>query len=125
MEFRSYSGDDSACTSDEQLESYSEKLKVCGHPMRLKLLCRIAREQEPCVSDLWTCLDQPQPVVSQHLAVLKSKGIVTSEVRGNRRVYRIVDPFIEQIVSSLVDQPLTVPSSVAPVGQPVHAAAAR
>ena len=80
--------------------------------MRLKLLCRIAMEQEPCVSELWTCLEQPQPVVSQHLAVLKQKGIVQSEVRGNRRVYSIVDPFIKKIVGSLVETPMPIPEDV-------------
>ncbi|MEE8441290.1 MAG: ArsR family transcriptional regulator, partial [Spirochaetia bacterium] len=50
----------------EELDTYAQKLKVLGHPMRLKLLCMIAREEEPCVSELWTCLDQPQPVISQH-----------------------------------------------------------
>ncbi|MFW6214684.1 MAG: ArsR/SmtB family transcription factor [Alkalispirochaetaceae bacterium] len=94
------------CCSEELVDVCAQKLKVCGHPMRLKLLCRIAMEQEPCVSELWTCLEQPQPVVSQHLAVLKAKGIVRSEVRGNRRVYSIVDPFISKIVSSLVDHPV-------------------
>ena len=80
--------------------------------MRLRLLCRIAKQEEPCVSDLWSCLDQPQPVISQHLAVLKQKGIVTSEVRGNRRVYSIVDPFIRQIVGSLIDTPMAIPDEV-------------
>ena len=80
--------------------------------MRLKLLCRIAMEQEPCVSELWTCLEQPQPVVSQHLAVLKQKGIVQSEVRGNRRVYSIVDPFIKKIVGSLVETPMPIPEDI-------------
>ena len=49
------------------------------------------------------------PVISQHLAVLKQKGIVASQVRGNRRVYSIVDPFIRQIVGSLMDEPMAVP----------------
>jgi DNA-binding transcriptional ArsR family regulator len=61
----------------------------------------IERSQHPCVSELWECLNQPQPVVSQHLAVLKEKGIVRSDVKGNRRIYSIVDPFIKQIVQSL------------------------
>jgi len=100
------------CCSDEVIETCAQKLKVCGHPMRLKLLCRIAMEQEPCVSELWTCLEQPQPVVSQHLAVLKQKGIVQSEVRGNRRVYSIVDPFIKRIVGTLVETPLELPEDV-------------
>lgn len=88
--------------SDSVLDDRSQKLKVCGHPVRLKLLCLIARQQDPCVSELWVCVNQPQPVVSQHLAVLKEKGIVQSEVKGNRRIYSIVDPFVKAIVASLL-----------------------
>ena len=84
-----------------ELDLAARKLKVCGHPVRLRLLCMIARQEDPCVSDLWSCLNQPQPVISQHLAVLKDKGIVKSEVNGNRRIYSIVDPFIRSIVASL------------------------
>jgi DNA-binding transcriptional ArsR family regulator len=76
-------------------------LKACGHPLRLKLLCAIERGEEACVSELWNCLDESQPVVSQHLAVLKRRGIVSSQVQGNRRVYTIVNPFIRDLVSSL------------------------
>ncbi|TVR57353.1 MAG: transcriptional regulator [Spirochaetaceae bacterium] len=87
--------------AESSLYDAAQKLKVCGHPVRLKLLCMIAHEEEPCVSELWVCLNLPQPVISQHLAVLKEKGIVRSEVQGNRRRYSIVDPFVEAIVSSL------------------------
>jgi ArsR family transcriptional regulator len=76
-------------------------LKACGHPLRLKLLCAIERGEEACVSELWNCLEESQPVVSQHLAVLKRRGIVSSQVKGNRRVYTIVNPFIRDLVNSL------------------------
>ena len=85
----------------KELDIYAQKLKVLGHPMRLKLLCMIAREEEPCVSELWTCLDQPQPVISQHLAVLKDKGIVQSEIKGNKRIYSITDPFVQDLVATI------------------------
>ena len=65
------------------LEEWSGKLRVCGHPTRWKILCLIER-QSACVTDLWQCLDQPQPVVSQHLAALKEKGIVEASVAGNK-----------------------------------------
>lgn len=113
MQFPSYTpSENDNCCSDEFIDECASKLKVCGHPMRLRLLCRIARQEDPCVSDLWSCLDQPQPVISQHLAVLKQKGIVESEVRGNRRIYSIVDPFIRDIVGSLVDSPMAIPADV-------------
>jgi len=86
---------------ETMLEDAAQKLKVCGHPVRLKLLCMIARQEDSCVSELFACLNQTQPVVSQHLAVLKEKGIVKSEVSGNRRIYSIVDPFVANLVQAL------------------------
>lgn len=91
---------DSICCSDAMIKNFAEKLKVCGHPVRLKLLCLIEKE-DACVTELWKCLSQPQPVISQHLAVLKDKGIVRSEIQGNRRIYSIVDPLVRRIVLSI------------------------
>ena len=88
----------SSCCPEEVIDIYAEKLKVCGHPLRLKILCLIEKEHA-CVSDLWRCLNQSQPVISQHLAVLKDKGIVESEVDGNKRIYSIVDPFVKNMVN--------------------------
>lgn len=92
---------DASCPEDVMSDA-AQKLKVCGHPVRLKLLCMISKHSEPCVSELWVCLNQPQPVVSQHLAILKDRGIVQSEVQGNRRLYHIVDPFIDRLVQSIL-----------------------
>lgn len=89
---------------DEYLNEYARKLKAVGHPIRLRLLCLIAREEDPCVSDLWHCLKQPQPVISQHLAILKENGIVSAEVQKTRRVYSIVDPFIAELVGKIKDE---------------------
>ncbi|MBN2874105.1 MAG: helix-turn-helix transcriptional regulator [Spirochaetales bacterium] len=87
----------------EQLSEYAKKLKAAGHPIRLRLLCLIAREEDPCVSDLWKCLKQPQPVISQHLAILKQAEIVSAEVHKTRRVYSIADPFIRELVFKILD----------------------
>jgi DNA-binding transcriptional ArsR family regulator len=80
--------------------SLARRLKVCGHPVRLRLLCAIENRQ-PCVSDLWHCLGEEQAVVSQHLAVLKRAGIVRSRANGNRRIYSIADPFVKVLVTSI------------------------
>lgn len=98
--------DDVSRCPDAQIVEYAKKLKAVGHPIRLRLLCLIAREEDPCVSDLWQCLKQPQPVISQHLAILKENGIVNAEVQKTRRVYSIADPFIKDLVASIVaDKP--------------------
>lgn len=88
----------------ESLAEYSKKLKAVGHPIRLRLLCLIAREEDPCVSDLWKCLKQPQPVISQHLAILKEAEIVSAEVHKTKRVYSIADPFIRELVSRILEE---------------------
>lgn len=90
---------ENVCCPDFLIDSYAERLKVCGHPVRLKILCLIEQENS-CVTDLWQCLNQSQPVISQHLAILKEKGIVTSQVEGNKRIYSIADPFIKNVVKS-------------------------
>ena len=94
---------DVPCPEDE-INSYARKLKVCGHPVRLKLLCLIYANGEPCVTNLWTCLGQSQPVISQHLAILKENGVVDSSVSGNKRIYTISDPFIGALVGRMVKE---------------------
>jgi DNA-binding transcriptional ArsR family regulator len=91
---------DQACI-DDVITDYAQKLKAVGHPIRLKLLCLIDEEDDPCVTDLWRCLQQPQPVISQHLAILKENGIVSAEVQKTRRVYTIIDPFIKELVAKV------------------------
>jgi DNA-binding transcriptional ArsR family regulator len=85
----------------ESIELAAQKLKVLGHPVRLKLLCLIQKQDDSCVGELYTCLNQPQPVVSQHLAVLKENGIVKSEIKGNKRIYSIIDPFVVSLMINL------------------------
>ena len=87
---------------DERLLEYARMLKAVGHPIRLKLLCLIERQQDPCVSDMWKCLKQPQPVISQHLAILKQNNIVSAEVQKTKRVYSIVNPFIRELVRNMI-----------------------
>lgn len=89
-----------ACT-DEVIGDFAQKLKAVGHPIRLRLLCLIDEGDDPCVSDLWHCLQQPQPVISQHLSILKENGIVSAEVQKTKRVYTIIDPFIKGIVAQV------------------------
>ena len=92
---------DYTCCSGILIDSYAEKLKVCGHPLRLQILCLIEKE-DACVTELWTCLNQSQPVISQHLAVLKEKGIVASQAQGNKRYYSISDSFVKDLISRMV-----------------------
>jgi len=83
--------------NDEIVENYARKLKTCGHPVRLRILS-IIKNGKVCVKELGEYIDQPQPIISQHLAVLKENDILGSEADGNRRIYYIEDPFIKQVI---------------------------
>jgi ArsR family transcriptional regulator len=58
---------------------------------RLALL-KLLGDREVCVCELVEALDQPQPKISQHLACLRSVGIVEARRAGKWMHYRIVSP---------------------------------
>jgi len=79
----------------------AEMLKVLGHPVRLKIVVGLTADA-CCVKDIWECMDLPQPVVSQHLSVLKSRGIVESKREGKRVLYSVCSPFAKKVARALV-----------------------
>jgi ArsR family transcriptional regulator len=66
-------------------------LKAIAHPLRLKLLCQL-RDQELTVQALVSRSGASQSNVSQHLALLRNKGIVSARREASRVYYRIGDP---------------------------------
>lgn len=78
----------------------AEILRIIGHPTRLKIICGII-EQGLCVSDIGNCLDEPQPKISQHLALLRAKGIVKAERDGLNIKYRVIHPLVVKIAKIL------------------------
>ncbi|MFN3134141.1 MAG: ArsR/SmtB family transcription factor [Candidatus Kryptonium sp.] len=83
----------------------AEILKILGHPMRLKIICGII-EQDLCVGDIGGCLEEPQPKISQHLALLRAKGIVKAERDGLNIKYRVVHPLVIKIAKILEKEKL-------------------
>ena len=86
----------------DAVERYAQLLKVCGHPLRLQILFAIERGENACVKELWRCLKQSQPVVSQHLAVLKEQHIVDAKTEKNKRIYYIINPFVREVMKTLL-----------------------
>ncbi|MDR3792589.1 MAG: metalloregulator ArsR/SmtB family transcription factor [Terracidiphilus sp.] len=62
-----------------------------GNETRLELLHLIG-SREVCVCELVEAIRQPQPKISQHLACLRSAGIVQARREGKWIHYRIVPP---------------------------------
>ncbi len=65
--------------------------RALSDPKRLSVLEMLAAG-EASVSDLSTCVGCHVPNMSQHLAVLRSAGLVTTRRDGSTVYYRLADP---------------------------------
>ena len=75
---------------DEDIDRASRSLKAMSHPLRLKILCTLS-DQEISVQDIVDQVGTSQSNISQHLAILRDKGILTSRKDANRVFYRVSD----------------------------------
>jgi DNA-binding transcriptional ArsR family regulator len=76
---------------------WAEILKALGHPIRLRIIESLL-DDEKSVGTIWANLDLPQSTVSQHLALLRSKGIVQFERCGSKVNYFLKDRRIAEIM---------------------------
>ena len=68
----------------------SRALKAIAHPLRLKILCVLGSE-ELSVQEIVDCVGTSQSNISQHLAILREKGVLRTRKDANRVFYRIGD----------------------------------
>jgi DNA-binding transcriptional ArsR family regulator len=87
----------------DKMASYdreAEILKVLGHPVRLKIVAGLTT-QTCNVKKIWECLGLPQATVSQHLALLKNKGIIEGRRDGVEVFYHVTSDAARRVVDSL------------------------
>lgn len=65
--------------------------KTLADDTRLRCLLLISREQELCVCELMSALDDSQPKISRHLALLRKAGILSDRRQGQWVYYRLAD----------------------------------
>ena len=71
-------------------EMHAEICKVLSNPTRLRIL-NMLRNKEMSVTELMEAAKLSQANISQHLAIMKHKGIVTSNRRGKHIYYSITN----------------------------------
>ncbi len=81
----------------------SDILKALGHPVRLRMVCGLMREDECNVNKMVEELNLPQSTVSQHLGILKSRGIIEPRKEGVKTCYKVVDERVKEIIGILED----------------------
>jgi len=77
-------------THDEDIDRASRSLKAMSHPLRLKILCTLG-DKEISVQSIVDLVGTSQSNISQHLAILRDKGILMSRKDANRVYYRVGD----------------------------------
>ena len=75
----------------------ADLLKAIAHPVRLCII-RGLLDEECNVSTMQECLGLPQSTVSQHLGVLRARGIVTATRRGVSMCYSVADDRVAAII---------------------------
>ena len=84
----------------DRARDYSSEAEICkvlGHPVRLKIVAGLC-SQECNVKHIWECLGLPQATVSQHLALLKNKGIIEGKREGVEVHYSVVHPLAKLLI---------------------------
>ncbi|MDP8257862.1 MAG: metalloregulator ArsR/SmtB family transcription factor [Candidatus Aadella gelida] len=81
-------------------QKISENLKAIAHPVRLRIVQGLM-VNECNVGSIVKKLDLPQSTVSQHLSILRNKGIIIPRKEGVKTCYIVVDQKVRDIINIL------------------------
>lgn len=84
----------------EQIETAARALKAIAHPLRLRILCMLG-DSEICVQDIVNAVGTTQSNISQHLAILREKSVLSTRKDANRVFYRVSDPRTLQLIDTM------------------------
>jgi ArsR family transcriptional regulator, zinc-responsive transcriptional repressor len=87
--------------SEQVLQSAGELMRALAAPVRISLVLQLC-ESSRCVHELVDALGLAQPLISQHLRILKSAGVVAGSRAGREVRYRLVDQHLAHIVVAAV-----------------------
>lgn len=85
---------------DEHIEQASRAMKAMSHPLRLKILC-VLGDREISVQEIVDSVGTSQSNISQHLAILRDKGVLRTRKDANRVYYRVGDPRVLQLIGMM------------------------
>jgi DNA-binding transcriptional ArsR family regulator len=83
------------------LDTAGDLLRALAAPVRIAIVLELLAGSR-CVHDLVDAIGVAQPLVSQHLRILKSAGVVHGERQGREVVYSLVDDHLAHIVVDAV-----------------------
>jgi DNA-binding transcriptional ArsR family regulator len=85
----------------ERLVRASELLKVAAHPQRLAILDLLGNKRRLCVSEITELLGLEQAIISQHLTLMRDRGLLGVEREGKYSYYHLEQPGFLKIIKDL------------------------
>jgi len=92
---------------EEDIQQAAQAIKAIAHPLRLKILC-VLGDQEVSVQDIVEQVGTSQSNISQHLAILRDKGVLATRKDANRVFYRVDDLRTLKLIGMMRDVFCTV-----------------
>jgi ArsR family transcriptional regulator, zinc-responsive transcriptional repressor len=84
-------------TDVEHLREAAECLRTLAHPMRLRMVQLMLRE-ELTVGELAEVCGIPSHVASEHLRMMQHCGLLARRQDGRRMYYQVAEPTLAQIM---------------------------
>ena len=75
----------------DRLEQAAEALRVLAHPHRLRI-CELLMNDRVSVNEIAEHLRIPANAASQHLSIMKARGLLKAERDGKTIYYQVIDP---------------------------------
>lgn len=88
-------------SDEDRRTAAAQLLKALGNPHRVGIVETLAAGPR-CVHELVDELGLDQPLVSQHLRVLRSAHLLRTERRGKEVVYSLADDHVAHIVGDAI-----------------------
>ena len=87
--------------SDQTVSDLCQVFKLLADETRLRILIYLAREGELNVTELCERLEQSQPAVSHHLALMRVAGIIEPRREGKHNFYSVRPEHFQELMRNL------------------------
>ena len=98
--------------SDQSIRELAQVFKLMSDETRLRILLYLARSGELHVTDLCNRLDQSQPAVSHHLALLRVSGLIESRREGKHNYYSVRADQFGELLTQLFSNTGHIPRKI-------------
>ena len=85
----------------DKLTRASELLRAAAHPQRLAILDALGHHTRMCNRELQELLQLEQAILSQHLTLMRDKGLVDFEKEGKYSFYYLAQPDFLKIIKNI------------------------